>query len=790
MRLTEANKKLNREFHKLDSEERKEFLLKACSEVTNPANPRDPFYPLKLKPKEIEREIGKNWRSEVGRRANKINNLNFLLNRINMEHNQDYELMIRDLCLLKWEQTFMTDNDVTFNPQLIADFFEKRGKPEYIAPIFKQMGDKATGYDFIAREVIDHPAFKKYVGENETRVFKLRTELHNLVNNEQYDKEQTASALIDKGFDLQELDFNKWYSFDTNFSLKCRDKRYKKNEKEEEWLKSFIEQKKQGLVLKEPKKLRGDDEDPMPKLKESLENLVRADKGIKYTLQKLGNRAEYWVTVFSPLVSDHDKLNIDFSNQVQASIWEYIYSGDFVEMGKWMKGANPHGRTRKGLNYVKWALKHPEHSKTLDKILAEDALSIVIAGDILVYDPDSAIENYKDPELQKYKNPDKLKAAINLAFEALQNPGEDDEKEGYKPPRAYCFEVVKEFEEFLKDAPKAQPYLRLIHANKETKLEKEETEILDSLASLEAIEDVCEQVGLEDTIKDRYIKVFNQVFKRDTEYASLFTEIGGILSLVQNEAFRRYVSDEEIKTTLNKAVEKAMKRKSRYGGEKHGVKKLTATIYHNPILRPYLDGNINLPKIVEGMIDEAIGWRGKELIEKPLSLMSQGDFHMGSSEILETYVLADKYRNEIKPEKMQDLVAYLFASVTDERGGSFDLTSLLIDEKAQVENLEYVKPDYLPDPRENKETTKIEFLSRIYEKEKKSGGLDRKKAETAFQNVIYRGNFVQPERFYPHLDTMLQIINSPLRELLPNNGPVADAIKEYVILNDFIKQNA
>ena len=30
------------------------------------------------------------------------------------------------------------------------------------------------------------------------------------------------------------------------------------------------------------------------------------------------------------------------------------------------------------------------------------------------------------------------------------------------------------FEEFLKDAPKAQPYLGLIHANKETKLEKED----------------------------------------------------------------------------------------------------------------------------------------------------------------------------------------------------------------------------------------------------------------------------------------------------------------------------
>jgi len=75
---------------------------------------------------------------------------------------------------------------------------------------------------------------------------------------------------------------------------------------------------------------------------------------------------------------------------------------------------------------------------------------MIIAGDILVGDFDTAVVDLNSPELQRYKNPDKLRAAVNLAWELMQQPGESDNHDDYQPPRGYLYHVANEFAEFLR----------------------------------------------------------------------------------------------------------------------------------------------------------------------------------------------------------------------------------------------------------------------------------------------------------------------------------------------------
>jgi hypothetical protein len=95
----------------------------------------------------------------------------------------------------------------------------------------------------------------------------------------------------------------------------------------------------------------------------------------------------------------------------------------------------------------------------------------------------------------------------------------------------------------------------------------------------------------------------------------------------------------------------------------------------------------------------------------------------------------------------------------------------------------------MPDDEGERREQRFEFLTKVYEREKKLGGIDLQKVSTAVTNVIFRGTYIQPNRFYPHTDSMMAFLDTPLAEVLPKDGPGADAFKEYRILHDFVRGN-
>lgn len=783
MKLVESNKQLNRKFHEMTPGEQVKYLLKAYSQVfAKTKKQRGKFTPAELA------SLGKKGGREKLQPS--IDNLNFLMTRFNMLNNPQYEEYVRTLALLRFEYIFFKgESENTQDPKLVADFFKRRGKSELIRPVLERMGGTAVNYDFLAEKIIDSPVFLENVGKD-TQEYKFRNRLHGLIHDEDFSKEQTAAALMDEGFDLLELDFNKWYAFDKDYNLSSGRNKYKKSEKDSQWLRSFVERKKSGLESKmdSPDVPKADDEegDSDEEYKGSKTEIQQLDKQVKKALTNRKEYNFYLVNQLSVLTSDYEKIDIDSSNKVQAKMWDYLWGGKFNDLIHQLKGANPHGRTRKGLNYNKWALLHPEHRKNINQVLAQDSYAMIIAGDILVGDLEQAVEDFNMPELQEYKNHDKLRATLSLAWEMMHHPGESDDREDYEPLRGYLFNVAKEFSEFLGEMPSAKTYLNLANATKETRLGDEEEKILKSMRNLQSIQKIYTQIGRD--VKERFLDVFDEVYVQDSEFCSLTSELRGIVSLVQDPIFRKYVDDKATADRLAIAIDKTLGRKNKSFPEedKHGTKKMVAAMYNNPVLRPYVEGKIDIGKMVNGMIDDIIDRKNPEtLITKPFSLRGQHEITMGISDTLEAYNIADACRDKVNPERMKDLVAYMIGIVSDGRmNNDFELSNLVISMKAKEEGNENVKKI----EADKDEKSRFKFLSEIYLKEKELGGLDRERASIALTNVLFRSNYAVTRRYYPHIDTMLSFLDSPLVELLPTEGLGHDAIKEYKILHEFMRK--
>ena len=191
--------------------------------------------------------------------------------------------------------------------------------------------------------------------------------------------------------------------------------------------------------------------------------------------------------------------------------------------------------------------------------------------------------------------------------------------------------------------------------------------------------------------------------------------------------------------------------------------------------------------MVNGMIDDVVHSK-LELLTKPLSLRHGAEISIIPSTVIEAYMLADRYRDVVDPQKMQDLVAYLLAINSEMTvSPSFSLTSMVIDKVGEEVDPDYQRPDYFPDKSLPMEDQRIAFLTNVYQREKKLGGLDTKRASTGVTNVIFRGTYIQPGRFYPQVDSVMRFLDSPLAELLPAEGLGHDAIKEYEILREFLR---
>ncbi len=840
MRLLPNNKELNRKFHLMSENKQLEFLLNGYSQVFPEStmqkirNLGRTFRKLRVKPEELAKRKNHPLIRKINGYADK---LNFLMSRFNMLNDPKYEKHIKNLCLLRWEYLFMkSDTDQTQDVDLVVDFFEKRGKPEYIIPVLHRMGEKAVNWDHLAQIIIKHPELEKYLGEEEKKVYELRTLLHDLVSDRDYSKEQAAEFLLKKGYDLIELDFNKWYAFEDDFSINLGDTKYEPDEKNDEWLKQFVENERKGDSADHKKDSKDnkslddviddetteesvdddnyneDDEDESTgnDHEENTKELTKREQFVKYLeeckpftteyLEGYHNQLEEIINEnkleniehyksLRPLFSDYSEVIINSKNKVQDKMWEELWSGDVPRLIYQLKGANPDGETRIGLNYVLWALTHDEHSKHINRNFGEFALAMVIAGDILVGDLHSAIENLKDPDVQIFVNNDKIKAAVNYAFGQWQHPGESDDEdndEDYEPPKRYCFYIVEEFRDYLKDHDAAQPYIKLLEAEKPEDINGFQLEILKSLSSLEEVEKYYTKLGMQDKIKSRFVEILEKTYERAVKYTFMMASTGRITKIITDETFKKYVDDETIREKLTTLVNDTLVKKSEYDSDKEdrGTKKIVAKFYQNPILKPYL-GEIDLGSVADKMIDDLIS---EDLINKPFSLRHQGELcFMGNSETIEVYKLANGCRELVTPEKMQDLVAWFLAIGCELKvGGGYEY-SILFDFVSSMDDNNYKRPDYLSASNKDGKKDRLTVVNNVYLREKELGGFDEKKASTAVTNVIYKGTYVQPGRFYPHIDSVLLLLNSPVAELLPKEGLGFDTIKEYHILNDFMK---
>jgi hypothetical protein len=793
MKLREVNKEHNRRFHELPTCERIEFLQRAYAEVfPQSENQKGEFTPPD--PTRFPVSLSREDRAALQDTANK---LNFLMTRFNMERSPAFENRVRELALLRFEYLFLIgDPGLTQNPELVANFFTKRGKPELIRPALERMGAHAVDYEHLAERTIDHPVFKRELGLDAV-IYKFRSRLHILVEDNDYSKEQAAAALIDEGFDLKVCDFNRWFKVESDFNLKLGDKKYRESPKERAWLDTFVaEVTAHGKPHSNPLdddasvKVPEDDEEPGREVQGSKAAIKVLDKSVQHTLAQMGeDPAFYWVKELVPLTSDHSELSINSTNLVEAKMWDYLWGGEFNKLAYQLKGANPHGKTRKGLNYNKWALTHEEHSKAINPILAQDSYAMIIAGDLLVGDLDVALQDLGEPGLQRYRNEQKIRAAVNLAWEMFQHPGESDERENYEPPRAYLFHVAQSFGNYLTATPTAAPYLKLASAEVESSLGKEEAKILGSISNFDGIEKAYNKLGISDKIRERFLEVFDDIYDRDTKYISLQSEVRGIIAAIQHPIFRKYVDDETIGQRLRDGVQRTLERKNKYDADRDesGSQKLVLTLYQNSVLRPYLEGKVDISKMVNGMINDVIG-RNDDLLTAPYSLRNQGELTIVPSEVIEAYMIADKFRQYVNPETMGRLVAYLLALNSEmTAGNSFNLTSRIIDKVGEQADPSYNRPEYFPNADGSEREQRIEFLSNVFNREKELGGLDWATASTGVTNVIFRGTYVQPGRFYPRLDTVMGFLDSPVAKLLPSTGLGDDAVKEYRILKDFLK---
>jgi hypothetical protein len=795
MKLQESNTNHNRRFHELPSDQRVPFLLQAYSEALARADSeRGEFTPVALSP---EKMAGPVSREEKDALLDSANKLNFLMARFTMERNPEYEGHIKELSLLRFEYLLLRgDLALSHDPQLIADFFTARGKPELIRPALERLGEEVIE-TIVAGPLLDHPVFEQHVGDK-TTVYRFRTRLHLLLKCEDYSKEQAAETLLSEGFDLHACDFNRWFATESDFKIQLGEKLYVESPNEARWLTRFIEKQTQTpsttSIVSEQTALTAveeeGEEDTSRSFNCSKKAIVELNDEIQRSIALEGSNPDTsWLRELAALTSDHPHLRLDSANAVEASMWDYLWGGNFIDLANQLKGAKPHGRTRKGLQHNKWALTHPEHQGTLDPILAQNSFAMILAGDILVGDLTSAIQNFNDPSLQRYRNDAKIRAAITLAWETLHHPGYRDEEENYKPPKNYLFSVAKSFHPYLTGEPRAVPYLTLLNACDVSELGQQEKKLLRSIDDFATIEKVYTQLGMADKIAARFLRIFDTIYDRETRKMIITSNAAGILTTIQDCIFRKYINDKRIGRRLYAATLRTLAGKNKQCPDMSalGGCKLVLTMYQNPVLRPYLEGKLELSKLLHGMINDTIE-PDEHLLTAPYSLNNTGELDLLPERSIEAYMIADQLRTHVAPRHMGRLVAYLLAINSDMTAYTpIESVTSSLDAQGKKGNSDYQRPNYFPSSGAGNIAQRVEFLTNIYQREKQLGGLDRDSASIGVTNVIYRGTYVQPGRFLPGLDAVMRLLNSPVAELLPSDGLGNDALKEYRILKQFLE---
>src|SRR5262249_2068694 len=145
MKLNEANKPDNRKFHELPISGRAEYLEQLYQQVYPlDENQRGEFTPAELPSEVFDGKITREQKQEFAATADK---LNFLMTRLNMQGDPKLEGMVREVAKLRFEYLFLAEGyTLTQNPELIANFFVKRGKEALVRPVLAMFGEDAIRY--------------------------------------------------------------------------------------------------------------------------------------------------------------------------------------------------------------------------------------------------------------------------------------------------------------------------------------------------------------------------------------------------------------------------------------------------------------------------------------------------------------------------------------------------------------------------------------------------------------------------------------------------------------------
>ncbi|MCI5064867.1 hypothetical protein MRY87_03990 [bacterium] len=440
------------------------------------------------------------------------------------------------------------------------------------------------------------------------------------------------------------------------------------------------------------------------------------------------------------------------------------------------------------LRRVGLQLHHGEEVEEVLPEVREVAFSTLLAGCLTGYELDSAKYLLNHPAYEAYRNADRIRAAVNLAWFVISHPTAYWCEEGERPEvrHRYLLEVAQECEVYLEDNPAARPYLDMVRGSGAT-ISPLQQEILSKTWDTAQIAKCYRAAGRDRDIGQEYARIFGEIWERTTKYLSLSQDLNRLVSFVRDEEVKRSWGEECIRDTLRSAVQSLL------GGEKEGTaleKLLVLRMVYHPVLGSYLRGwdGINERECLHALLDDYVK-KEKGLTTKPFALRHHGELTVfGHQALLETYMVAELMPDHVDPDRMKRFVAYMLSL-----GAEFtvrpDFTGAAhsIRREREREGEAFEAPEYFPTPEEAlAPDAKAVMLAKLYEHARERGWIDPEQVRTGVGNVIFRGNLIEGERFYPHTDQMLGIVGSSLNDIFPGDGVIGNILTPYRILRSQI----
>lgn len=399
------------------------------------------------------------------------------------------------------------------------------------------------------------------------------------------------------------------------------------------------------------------------------------------------------------------------------------------------------------------------------------------------------------PTLQLYRDDGEIEEKVRLAWEHLTAP--DPESPGNQNASVtYLAKIAFRFGQYLLTTESAQPYLRLFGDNS-GELEPESASLLDQLEDMDLAAAVYERIGQKEKAKSRVLQIFHCTYDEISTFHSDHIGIGEVPAMLASPALHRYFTREEIADALVQATERSLVQKNRWLPDRFqpGTARYVLKLSLHPDCAGLLQGKLDVPKIAKRMIAETINQTGREILTRRQALLDKREFSTDLGGILETYMIADRVREQIDPVQMGGLVAFFLAAGCDGVLGKMSYCDLIetTERRWAEDDPSYPRPAFfkLAASRDaDRGEAVFSVLTNVYEREKELGTLNTEAVANAVTNVVYRGLAVTPNRFAPEVDFIRAFLRSPLGELYPKSGREAEAIADHRILGEFLDRGA